>query len=475
MRLHFYGGTKVVSGNSYLLETESKNILVDCGMFQGSRELEEKNYEPFPFNPAKIDYVIITHSHLDHIGRLPILIKGGFKGKIFATPPTIDFTHLLLDDTQKILKEKAKKAGAMPVFNGNEIDRIMNFFEPVKYHEPMELTPDISFELFEAGHILGSAFVKVTLRPAPPAEAGGARSRLRQGYGGQAGDKTQIIVFSGDLGNGPVPILRSLELIDEADYVLIESTYGDRLHEKNEQAKETIEDMIEETIVKKGVLMIPSFAMERAQQLLYHINNLVEQKKIPLVPVFFDSPLAINITKIYEKYIDYFNKDAAGLIKSGDDIFKFSGLKFTSSVKESKEINDIAPPKIIIAGSGMSQGGRIVHHEARYLPDERNSLFIVSYQAQGTLGRKIFEGAKEVEINDQAITVRARVKAIGGYSAHADQKGLLDWLANIRKPVKKVFVVHGEEKPAEALAQIIKDKMGIDAMVPEFGEAVELD
>jgi len=467
MKLHFFGGAKTVSGNSYLLETESKNILIDCGMFQGPRELEEKNFQPFPFDPSKIDFVIITHSHLDHIGRLPLLVNGGFKGKIFATPPTIDFTHLLLDDTQKVLKEKSRKAGAIPLFGGNEIDQIMSFFEPVKYHEPMELAPGISFEFFEAGHILGSAFIKLKIKSLP-----------RKSEATLRGEKLKVertTVFSGDLGNSPVQILRSLEAVDEADYVLIESTYGDRLHEKNEEAREIIEDMVEETIVKKGVLMIPSFAMERAQQLLYHLNNLVEQKKIPLIPVFFDSPLAINITKIYEKYIDYFNKDAAGLIKSGDDIFKFPGLRFTSSVKESKEINDIAPPKIIIAGSGMSQGGRIIHHEARYLQDKRNIIFIVAYQAQGTLGRKIFEGAKEVEINEQIIPVRARVKAIGGYSAHADQKGLLDWLGNIGKPIKKVFVVHGEEKPAGALAQIIKDKMGIDAQVPNFGQVIELD
>ncbi len=456
MKLHFFGGAKTVSGNSYLLETAGKNILIDCGMFQGPRELEEKNYEPFPFDASKIDFIIITHSHLDHIGRLPILIKGGFKGKIFATPPTIDFTHLLLDDTQKVLKEKSRKAGAMPLFGGNEIDQIMSFFEPVKYHEPIELAPGISFEFFEAGHILGSAFIKLKIK-------------------NEEGKTERNIVFSGDLGNSPVQILRSLEAVDEADYILIESTYGDRLHEKNEEAREIIEDMVEETIVKKGVLMIPSFAMERAQQLLYHLNDLVERKKIPSIPVFFDSPLAINITKIYEKYTDYFNKDAAGQIKSGDDIFKFPGLRFTSSVKESKEINDIAPPKIIIAGSGMSQGGRIIHHELRYLSDKKNTLFIVAYQAQGTLGRKIFEGAKEIEINEQVIPVRARVKAIGGYSAHADQKGLLDWLGNIRKPIKKVFVVHGEEKPANALAQLIKDKMGIDAQVPDFGQVVELE
>jgi len=456
MRLHFLGGARIASGNSYLLEANGKKVLVDCGMYQGNKKLENKNFGRFDFAPQEIDFIIVTHSHLDHIGRLPMLIKGGFRGKIFATPPTIEFTRVMLEDTQRVLQEKAQKAGRLPIFAEEEIDQMMNFFEPVEYHQKKEFAPDISFEFFEAGHILGSAFINLKIK-------------------NEKGKRETKIVFSGDLGNSPVPILRPLETIEEADYVLVESVYGDRLHETSQQAKEVVEDTVEETIAKKGVLMIPSFAMERAQQLLYHLNELVENKRIPAVPIFFDSPLAIKVTEIYKKFPEYFNKEAQALIRSGDDIFKFPGLRITSSVKESKEINKIAAPKIIIAGSGMSQGGRILHHEVRYLPDAKNIMLMVTYQAAGTLGRKILDGAKEVEILDEPVIVRADIRSISGYSAHADQKGLVEWLEAMRKPVKKIFVVQGEEKPSLALAQIIKDKMGIPAEVPEMGQVVELE
>ncbi|PIY75067.1 MAG: MBL fold hydrolase [Candidatus Portnoybacteria bacterium CG_4_10_14_0_8_um_filter_40_50] len=452
-KLHFFGGTRIVSGSCYLLEAEDKKILIDCGLFQGPREFEKKNYEPFPFNPKEIDSVIITHSHLDHIGRLPMLVKAGFGGKIFATPPTIEFTHLMLEDSKKVLAEKARHADAIPLFYEGEIDELMKFFVPVKYHEKVNISDNISFEFYEAGHILGSAFVKITL---------------------SEGKNKKTIVFSGDLGSSTVSILRPLEKINQADYVLIESAYGDRLHERGSQAKDIIEDTIEETITNGGTLMIPSFAMERAQQLIYHLNELVENKRIPAVPVFIDSPLTNEITRVYEKFTNYFNDEVQDLIKKGDDIFKFPGLKFTPTIKESKEINNVHPPKVIIAGSGMSQGGRILHHEMRYLSDSRNTLLMVTYQAQGTLGRRIFEGAKEIEILDQKIPVKAKIKSIGSYSAHADQKGLIDWLGAIRKPVKKIFVVQGEEKPALALAQKIRDEMGTEAEMPKMGQVVEL-
>jgi metallo-beta-lactamase family protein len=444
----------MVSGNSYLLEANDKKILIDCGLFQGRKELELKNCEPFNFEPKNLDFVIVTHSHLDHIGRLPMLIKDGFCGNIFATPPTIDFARLMLNDTLKVALDKSRRAGNMPFFSAKDIDQIMNYFEPVDYHQKIKLTDGISFEFYEAGHVLGSALIELKIK--------------------EKGEEKKII-FSGDLGNMPVPFLRPAENIPEADYVLIESTYGDRLHEKTDKAKEAVEDVIEETIAKGGVLLIPSFALERAQRLLYHLNELAEQKRIPEIPVFFDAPLAIEVTKVYRKYASYFNQKARDLINAGDDLFKFPGLKFTPTIKESKEINMVAPPKIIIAGSGMSQGGRIMHHEARYLSDPKNTLLMVTYQAEGTLGKKILEGAEEVEILDQMIPVRAMVKCVSGYSSHADQQGLVDWLSAIRKPIKKIFVVQGEEKPALALAQIIKDKMGIAAEAPELGQMAELE
>lgn len=453
MKLHFYGGVGSVTGANYLLETSKAKIIIDCGLFQGSSVLEKKNYQSFPYQPKEVDFVLITHAHLDHIGRLPKLIDQGFTGKILTTAPTIDFARLMLEDSQNILHHKALRAGIIPPPDGNRIENMMKMFEVVEYEEPVKLNDQLSVKFREAGHVLGSAVIEVS-----------------------AEDKK--IVFSGDLGSGRMPILRKPAKIKEADYVIMESTYGDRLHETVQASKDMIEDVVEETIAQGGVLMIPSFALERTQQLLYHFNELVENHRIPEIPIFVDSPLAIKLTKIYSQYPQYYDKEADLLIKSGDDIFKFPGLKLTLSVEESKAINEVAPPKIIIAGSGMSQGGRIIHHEARYLSDPKNTLLIVTYQARGTLGRRILEGAKKVKILDKRIEIKARVEHINGYSSHADQKDLINWLKSTiengsRRP-KNIFVVQGEPEPSLSLAQNIKDHLGLSAQVPKIGQIIEL-
>lgn len=453
-KLHFYGGARVVTGANYLLETSKTRTLIDCGLFQGGRAMNKKNYEPFPYEPSKIDFVLITHAHLDHIGRLPRLINDGFNGKIFATTPTIDFAKLMLEDSQKILNEKAKKEDIIPLMNGRQIEKIMKLFQPVEYDQEFDLTPEISVCFREAGHVLGSATIEITTD----------------------GKK---IVFSGDLGAGRMPILRKPAQIKQADYVIMESAYGNRLHESVQNSKDTIENIAEETITQGGVLMIPSFALERTQQLLYHFNELIENHRISKIPIFVDSPLAIKLTKIYSKYPQYYNQEANSLIKSGDDIFKFPGLKFTLSVEESKAINEVSPPKIIIAGSGMSQGGRIIHHEVRYLSDPKNTLLIVTYQAHGTLGRKILEGTKMVNILNRAVPIRAKIRHVNGYSAHADQKDLINWLTSMVGPdsskrPQKVFICQGEEEPALALAQEIKDHLGLSVEVPQLNQEIEL-
>ncbi len=454
MKLKFCGGAKNVSGANYLFQTEKTSFLFDGGMFQGTKEMEEKNRRPFAYDPKKIDFVIISHSHIDHIGRLPSLVKEGFAGKIYATPPTIDFTRLLLEDSQRLLEEKAAKAGVLSLIGPQDIDSMMDHFEPVEYGQEVKASSDVRFTFHEAGHILGSCITKIFI---------------------QDKDREKIVVCSGDLGNYPVPILRAPALIDKADYVLIESAYGDRNHaEEAKNGKDMLEDVVEETISRGGVLMIPSFAMERTQQLLYQLNELIENRRIPRVPIFIDSPLAIKITRVYKKYENYFNRGADNLIQSGDDIFHFPGLKFTESTEDSKKINDVPPPKIIIAGAGMSQGGRIVHHEKRYLSDPKNTLLIVSYQAQGTPGRKLVEGERKVRFFDEEIEVKAQVIKNDSYSAHADQTGLLGWLSFFQKPIQRVFVVQGEETAARALAVKIRDEMGIDSDVPDPGEEVIL-
>ena len=474
MKLTFIGGAKTVTGVCYLLETANQKILIDCGLFQGKKELEKKNYEPLTFEPSDIDAAIVSHAHLDHIGRLPRLIKGGFAGRIFATPPTIDFARLILEDSVKILEEKARKAGIVPFFDESDVEEVTRHFATLDYYQRWEILPGIFLTFHNAGHVLGSAIIELEVEDPSLLRRAGLRRASKK------------IVFSGDLGHPFMPLLPAPDFLAAADYVIVESTYGDRNHESPEEIQGIIEKVIEDTIAARGTLMIPSFALERAQQLIYHLNNLVEQKRIPSVPIFIDSPLATRITDVYKTYIAYYNKKTQAQIAAGDDIFKFPGLRFTHSSQESKAINDLPAPKIIIAGSGMSQGGRILHHEARYLGEPQNTLLLVTYQAEGTLGRKIVEGAEKIRILDQEIDIKAKIVKISGYSSHADQKFLMDWLRHFHKSdytekagsgdgVKKIFVAQGEEKSAKVLAGLVNDELGIRAEVPEPGEKVELE
>ncbi len=449
MKLHFHGGARWVTGANYLLETKQSKILIDCGLFQGGGAAKEMNRQKFAYQPKEIEAVLITHSHIDHIGRLPRLVKQGFRGKIFATRPTKDFVRVMLFDAERINREIAKTAGKEFIYDRADVEKTLELFQPIDYQEKIKLNEEISFCFREAGHILGSAIIEIWA-------------------------EDQKIVFSGDLGNPPVPLLRPTEFIQEADYLVIESTYGDRIHESKDQRKDLLEDVIEDTVAQGGTLLIPSFALERTQEVLYELNELVENHRIPRIPIFLDSPLAIKLTEIYQGYPEYFNQEAGYLIKSGDDLFKFPGLKMTLTGQESKKIEQVNPPKIIIAGSGMSTGGRILHHEKRYLADPKNTFLIICYQVPGTLGRKILDGAKTVRISGQEVPNKIQVRAIGGYSAHADQAMLCNWVRPMKDTLKKVFVVQGEEKPALALVQRIKDHLGLPAEAPEMGQVVSL-
>ena len=441
----------MVTGANYLLESGSEKILVDCGLHQGSSYCEEHNFEPFPYNPKEIEAVFITHAHIDHIGRLPKLYKDGFRGKIYSTPPTRDFAIHLLLDSQHILLKEAEEKRKSPLYGIEDIDGTMTLWEGIPYHKKLHLK-NSEVELYDAGHVLGSGFIVVSAE----------------------GKK---IVFSGDMGNVSAPLVKDTETVNTADYALIESTYGGRLHEDLDIRKDILEDLIEETVESKGVLLIPAFAMERTQGLLFELDELVENGRIPRVPIFIDSPLAIKLTVVYKKYSgdpNYFDQEALTLLRKGDAIFDFPGLKMTLTTEESKAINDVPPPKIIIAGAGMSQGGRILHHERRYLSDPKSTILFVGYQAQGSLGRRILDGAKFVKIFGEEVPVRSRVKAIGGYSAHADQKKLLEWLKPMKDSLKKVFVVQGEKEQSQALAQKIRDDLAIDAEIPSINESIEL-
>ena len=460
-KLTFYGGTKIVTGACYLLEANNKKVIVDCGMFQGSWFTEEKNYEPFPFNPKQIDAFFLTHAHIDHCGRAAKLYRDGFRGKFYATAPTLDFSRIMLADSHHVMLEDSEKRGLQPFYGLNDIAGLMDLAVPLKYGERVDVAGGFSCRVRNSGHILGSAFYEFFVEENSLSADGRARKNK--------------IVFSGDLGNPPTPLIKPIEYIDEADYLVIESAYGDRLHEHRDQRKEYLEDAIEETVKSGGVLMIPAFAMERTQELLYELNDLVEHGRVPQIPIFIDSPLAIKATEVYRRYDDYYNKEATYVISSGDEIFKFPGLKFTETVEESKKINEVPAPKIIIAGSGMSTAGRILHHEKKYLSDPKNTLLIFGYQAKGSLGRRLLEGQTEVKIHGETIFVRAKIKSIEGYSAHADQDGLVKWVRPMRHTLKKVFIVQGEDEAALKLATVFKDKLTVDAVVPEYGQEFILE
>lgn len=460
MKLTFYGGAKIVTGSNYLFDSGTKKILIDCGLFQGSKYAETLNYEKFAYDASEIDYVFVTHSHTDHSGRLPKLYKEGFRGQLIASKPTLDMIRVALPDNMNLIKAEAAKAGHKPLFNAEDLAGVLSLAKGVDYEEEIELENganvkssvlNITARLLDAGHILGSSIIEI-------------------GFDGKK------IYFSGDLGNPPTPLLQPTVFVKNADFVVIESAYGSRIHEDKIERREILEKVIDETINRGGTLLVPSFAMERTQELLYELNELMNHNRIPHVPVFVDSPLATKLTEVYKKYPNYFNKRAVYLIESGDDIFNFPNLKFTKTVDESKSINNVIGPKVIIAGSGMSNGGRILHHEQRYLPDSKSAILFVGYQVEGTLGRKILDGQKEVSIFGQMVPVNCQVRAIGGYSAHADQNMLTEWTksAAIGGKLKNVFIVQGEEESADALADRIKKDIGVPTTVPSQNESFEL-
>jgi metallo-beta-lactamase family protein len=453
LKITFAGGAGSVTGANFLLETltgqNDVKVLIDCGLFQGDAENEKKNELAFPYDPVTIDALFVTHGHLDHIGRIPVLVKQGFTGPIYSTPPTKDIADLSFHDSLGIMtKEQRDQDGEKLSFDSADLKAALRQWQTVPYHEPITIGP-LTIVFRDAGHILGSAMVELML-------------------------DGRKIVFTGDLGNSPTPLLPDTERVTDADYLVMESVYGDRNHEDRGDRRDNLEDVIEETMRAGGTLVIPAFSIERTQEILYEVEQMMENSRIPLVPVFIDSPLAIAITKLYKKYSDYLNEKVRHEITGGDVLFGFPQLKLTTSTEESKAILKSAPRKIIIAGSGMSTGGRVIHHEKAYLPDAKSTLLLIGYQSVGTLGRIIQDGAKFVKILGSEVPIRARVVNIRGYSSHKDSDGLLDFVAASARTLKLVLVAMGEPKASLFLVQRIRDYFGLNARAPEAGEEVIL-
>lgn len=455
-KLTFCSGAETVTGSDFLFEGPLDasgrplvRILVDCGLIQGEKIATLANWEPFTFDPKEIDYLFITHAHIDHIGRIPKLVHDGFVGKIFATPATCALARPMLEDTAGILSHNTDEH-LDKIYTPEILSKSLAGWTGIEYEKPYDLVPGVQVTMHNSGHILGAAFIEFKI---------GERK----------------IVFSGDLGNSPSPILQDTTPLQDADYLLVESVYGDRLHEDRDVRRDMLKDVILDNYKREGTLVIPTFSLERSQEVLFEINNMIEERQIPKMPVYLDSPLAIAVTKIYHDFSHELNAEIQAHVKKNDDPFSFPGLVETLEADQSKHILKMPNPKVIIAGSGMSAGGRVIHHERNYLSDPNNTLLLVGYQAVGTFGRQLEDGAKSIFIDRTTVPVRAQIKKISGYSGHRDSDGLIDFVAGAKDTLKKVFTVMGEPKSTIYLAQRIKNELGVDVVSPKSGESVILD
>ncbi len=447
--LGFYGGAGSVTGSNFMLDTGNVAILVDCGLVQGDRFAQAVNAEPFVYDPAAVDVLLVTHAHADHIGRIPKLVKDGFRGVIYSTPPTRDLVDIMFRDALKVMTHEYERYGTTILYSADDIDAALSLWKTVPYEEVFDLPDDVTVQFTDAGHILGSAMVRLERR---------GRS----------------IVFTGDIGNVPQPLLNPPVVPAGYHYLVMESVYGDRLHEEVAERTDLLANYIRETQAVNGTLIIPAFSLERTQGMLLEINNLIETGQVEPLPVFLDSPLAIAVTDVYRDYPQYLKDEVQQQIAGGDDIFDFTGLSFTKSVKDSNEIALEKGAKVIIAGSGMSHGGRIRNHERRYLDNPTTTVLLVGYQSVGSLGRLLHDGATKVKIDGEEVKVRARIARIRGYSGHADRDQLVNLVAGGGEQAECIFVTMGEERSSLFLTQRLRDYLGVNAVAPSENEEVEI-
>jgi metallo-beta-lactamase family protein len=465
VKLHFLGANRQVTGSQYCLEVGDTQVMVDCGLFQ-EREFLARNWQASPIPPNKIDALLLTHAHIDHCGLLPRLVNQGFRGSIYATPPSIDLGEIVLRDSAEIQMEDAaqkrqrhRKEGRQgkypeaPLYTEVDVDRTLRRFRPAAYNTSLDVARGVTAVYRDAGHILGSAMIEVTVR-----EAAGERR----------------ILFSGDVGQWGKPLMHDPSVCTAADYVIMESTYGDRDHEDHGDVATQLASIVNDTVARGGNVVIPTFAVERAQELMFHLGRLQRAKRIPELPVYLDSPMAVDVMEVFRRHREYFDAETWNLINAGEPLLDFRMLRMARTVQESVAINHLRESAVIMATSGMCTAGRIKHHLRHNISRGESTVLFVGYQSQGTLGRQILDGQREVRIHGRTWPVRAKIAQVYGFSAHADRSALLKWLGYFREPPRQLFLTHGEETVALGFAEHLKATLGWNVSVPEYRQSIEL-